>query len=64
MKPGIAVAVGVAVGVGVALAVEVVVTGSLYLLAIATLYTSRWVMPDRLYPWLGVACAAIVSFWE
>jgi nickel/cobalt exporter len=36
-------------------------TASVYLLGITTLYASRWVMPDRLYPWLGVASGALVA---
>jgi nickel/cobalt transporter (NicO) family protein len=36
-------------------------TASVYLLGIMTLYASRWVMPDRLYPWLGVASGLLVA---
>lgn len=36
-------------------------TASVYLLGITTLYASRWVMPDRLYPWLGVASGTLVA---
>jgi nickel/cobalt exporter len=36
-------------------------TASVYLLGIITLYASRWVMPDRMYPWLGVASGLLVA---
>jgi ABC-type nickel/cobalt efflux system permease component RcnA len=36
-------------------------TASVYALGIATLYASRWVVPDQLYPWLGAASGLIVS---
>jgi ABC-type nickel/cobalt efflux system permease component RcnA len=36
-------------------------TVSVYALGIATLYASRWVVPEQLYPWLGAASGLIVS---
>jgi nickel/cobalt transporter (NicO) family protein len=36
-------------------------TISVYLLGIATLYASRWVVPERLYPWLATASGLLVA---
>ena len=36
-------------------------TMSVYALGIVTLYASRWVVPEQLYPWLGTASGLIVA---
>jgi ABC-type nickel/cobalt efflux system permease component RcnA len=42
-----------------------VVTGShtisVYVLGIITLYTSQWIVPERLYPWLGIFSGLLVA---
>jgi ABC-type nickel/cobalt efflux system permease component RcnA len=35
-------------------------TAGVYLLGLVTLYASRYVVPDRLYPWLGVVSGATI----
>ena len=36
-------------------------TISVYALGIVILYASRWVMPEQLYPWLGIASGLLVA---
>src|SRR5262245_6934574 len=36
-------------------------TAGVYLLGIVTLYASRYVVPERLYPWLGVLSGLIIA---
>jgi ABC-type nickel/cobalt efflux system permease component RcnA len=36
-------------------------TISVYALGIITLYASRWVVPEQLYPWLGMASGLLVA---
>ncbi len=36
-------------------------TISVYALGIVTLYASRWIVPERLYPWLGMASGLLVA---
>ena len=36
-------------------------TASVYALGIVTLYASRWVVPEQLYPWLGATSGLIVA---
>ena len=36
-------------------------TISVYALGIITLYASRWIVPERLYPWLGAASGLLVA---
>jgi ABC-type nickel/cobalt efflux system permease component RcnA len=36
-------------------------TGGVYLLGAVTLYASRHVMPERLYPWLGAASGLLIA---
>jgi ABC-type nickel/cobalt efflux system permease component RcnA len=36
-------------------------TASVYLLGAITLYASRYILPDQLYPWLGVVSGLIIS---
>jgi nickel/cobalt exporter len=36
-------------------------TISVYALGIVTLYASRWVVPERLYPWLGTVSGLLVA---
>jgi nickel/cobalt transporter (NicO) family protein len=36
-------------------------TISVYALGIVTLYASRWIVPERLYPWLGAASGLLVA---
>ena len=36
-------------------------TVSVYTLGIITLYASRWLLPEQLYPWLGIASGSIVA---
>jgi ABC-type nickel/cobalt efflux system permease component RcnA len=35
-------------------------TGGVYLLGAATLYASRYIMPERVYPWLGIASGIMI----
>ena len=36
-------------------------TISVYALGIITLYASQWVVPEQLYPWLGMASGLLVA---
>jgi ABC-type nickel/cobalt efflux system permease component RcnA len=36
-------------------------TISVYILGIITLYASQWIMPEQLYPWLGMASGSLVA---
>src|SRR5215469_14910167 len=36
-------------------------TVSVYALGIVTLYASKWILPERLYPWLGIASGLLVA---
>jgi nickel/cobalt transporter (NicO) family protein len=36
-------------------------TISVYALGIITLYASRWILPERLYPWLGIGSGLLVA---
>jgi nickel/cobalt transporter (NicO) family protein len=36
-------------------------TISVYALGIITLYASQWILPERLYPWLGVGSGLLVA---
>jgi ABC-type nickel/cobalt efflux system permease component RcnA len=36
-------------------------TISVYALGIVTLYASQWIMPEQLYPWLGMASGLVVA---
>jgi ABC-type nickel/cobalt efflux system permease component RcnA len=36
-------------------------TISVYALGIVTLYASQWIMPEQLYPWLGMASGLLVA---
>jgi len=36
-------------------------TISVYVLGIVTLYASQWIVPERLYPWLGTASGLLVA---
>ena len=36
-------------------------TISVYALGIITLYASQWILPDRLYPWLGIGSGLLVA---
>jgi ABC-type nickel/cobalt efflux system permease component RcnA len=36
-------------------------TVSVYALGLITLYASQWIMPEQLYPWLGMASGALVA---
>jgi ABC-type nickel/cobalt efflux system permease component RcnA len=36
-------------------------TISVYVLGIITLYASQWIVPERLYPWLGTASGLLVA---
>jgi ABC-type nickel/cobalt efflux system permease component RcnA len=36
-------------------------TVSVYILGIITLYASRWIVPERLYPWLGMVSGLLVA---
>ena len=36
-------------------------TASVYILGIVTLYASHWIVPERLYPWLGFASGLLVA---
>jgi ABC-type nickel/cobalt efflux system permease component RcnA len=36
-------------------------TAGVYLLGVVTLYASRYIVPERLYPWLGVVSGLIVA---
>ena len=36
-------------------------TAGVYLLGVVTLYASRYVVPERLYPWLGVLSGLIIA---
>jgi ABC-type nickel/cobalt efflux system permease component RcnA len=36
-------------------------TISVYALGIVTLYASQWIMPEQLYPWLGLASGLLVA---
>lgn len=36
-------------------------TAGVYLLGVVTLYASRYVVPERLYPWLGVVSGLIIA---
>ena len=50
---------------GHALLLGLVVTAShtvgVYLLGVVTLYASRHVVPERLYPWLGAASGVLIA---
>jgi ABC-type nickel/cobalt efflux system permease component RcnA len=36
-------------------------TVSVYALGIVTLYASKWILPERLYPWLGIGSGLLVA---
>jgi ABC-type nickel/cobalt efflux system permease component RcnA len=36
-------------------------TAGVYMLGVVTLYASRYIVPDRLYPWLGVMSGVIIA---
>ena len=36
-------------------------TAGVYLLGVITLYASQYIVPDRLYPWLGVTSGAMIA---
>jgi nickel/cobalt exporter len=36
-------------------------TVSVYLLGIITLYASQWILPEQLYPWLGIGSGLLVA---
>ncbi len=36
-------------------------TAGVYLLGIITLYASRWIVPEQLYPWLGVISGLMIA---
>ena len=36
-------------------------TAAVYVLGITTLYASQWILPDHLYPWLGLASGLLVA---
>jgi ABC-type nickel/cobalt efflux system permease component RcnA len=36
-------------------------TAGVYLLGVVTLYASRYIVPERLYPWLGVASGVLIA---
>jgi len=36
-------------------------TISVYALGIVTLYASKWILPERLYPWLGIGSGLLVA---
>jgi ABC-type nickel/cobalt efflux system permease component RcnA len=36
-------------------------TVSVYVLGIITLYASQWILPERLYPWLGIGSGLMVA---
>jgi nickel/cobalt transporter (NicO) family protein len=37
-------------------------TAGVYVLGALTLYASRWIIPDRIYPWLGGVSGLIIAF--
>jgi nickel/cobalt exporter len=36
-------------------------TAGVYLLGVITLYTSRWIVPEQLYPWLGIVSGLMIA---
>jgi nickel/cobalt exporter len=36
-------------------------TASVYVLGIITLYASQWILPEQLYPWLGIVSGLLVA---
>lgn len=36
-------------------------TAGVYLLGVITLYASRWIVPEQLYPWLGVVSGLMIA---
>ena len=36
-------------------------TAGVYLLGIVTLYASRWIVPEQLYPWLGIISGLMIA---
>ena len=43
------------------LIVTAVHTAGVYFLGAATLYAARYVMPEQLYPWLGVVSGVLIT---
>jgi ABC-type nickel/cobalt efflux system permease component RcnA len=36
-------------------------TAGVYLLGVVTLYASRWIVPEQLYPWLGITSGLMIA---